>query len=72
MISESQCPACMKWRLHELESLAAVGLLEDFSAEEEELFRLRSLAAKLEAKENDGASDWGELDASVSTGDLEL
>jgi len=32
----------MKRRLAELEALAAGGMLEDFSAEEDELFRLRS------------------------------
>jgi hypothetical protein len=36
----SQYPGCIK--LLELEALAAAGMLEDFSAEEDELFWLRS------------------------------
>jgi hypothetical protein len=73
MISESRCPACRKQRLMELEALAAVRLLEDFSLEEDELFKLRSCAEKtLEAKEKGGTIDWGEPDAPVPTDDLEL
>ncbi len=69
---ESRRPNCWKQRLLELEALAAVGLLEEFSLEEDELFRLRSLAAKLEAEENGGTIGWSKFDAPVSTGDLEL
>jgi hypothetical protein len=42
MISETRCPTRIKQRLAVLESLAAGGLLEDFSPEEDELFELRS------------------------------
>lgn len=65
MISNPICPACMMRRLAELESLDAAGKLEDFSAEEDELFRLRSCAKAR-------TIDSGEFDAHVSTDDLEL
>jgi hypothetical protein len=69
MISQFRRPACREQRLQELETLAAVGLLEEFSVDEDELLRLRSCAAK---KEAGGTIDWSEFDAPAPTDDLEL